>query len=269
MLSPLDQIGRMWQNRNTTRHLMKCVVTASLIAVGVSIMSSTASFSCSAVEMLSEFDQPSNPTTGFTRQQLQNGKIDVVQDPARASNMVARMVADGKKRGRVGKADLIKAFSQTGAGHTVEMQARFFAPTGTALNSIILMDLECADCGLDTNPGIRLYLRDRRVRVDRSKIGIKEPFVQNANFKLSNNQWHHIVWRVELGKNSKGRSRVTIDDQLVMDASGTTLLTQEIVDKHADIRVREAVDRFQVGLTANSNKNTQSILMDSIRFCIR
>ena len=85
-------------------------------------------------------------------------------------------MAAGPKGKRVGKAGLIHRFAPIGVGSVIDMSARFYFPKGEKTDSIILMDLECAACGLDTNPGLRLYLRNGHLRVDRSKVGIKEPF---------------------------------------------------------------------------------------------
>lgn len=204
---------------------------------------------------------------GFAFVQLQRGEADQVQDPAGPGNRVAHLTAGPKKRGKVGKADYVHRFEPLQAGTVISMQARFFFPPDTPLNSIILMDLECASCGMDTNPGIRLYLRKGLLRVDRSKIGIRQPFLSTVPRLLQPGIWHHITWQVTLGKGTEGHSLVTLDGEVVSDARGTTILSQEIVSQHADIRVQEQVDRFQVGLTANSNKQAVGMFLDDVRFC--
>ncbi|MEZ5798358.1 MAG: hypothetical protein R3D63_13265 [Paracoccaceae bacterium] len=140
-------------------------------------------------------------------------------------------------------------------------------PEGTRLDSLILMDFECKSCGLDTNPGIRLYLRDGSLRVDRAKVGIKDPFLPRLPTKMKAGLWESITWQVVLGKENAGSSKVWLNDELVIDAVGTTLLTQEVVSKLANITVKEQVDRFQVGLTANSQNKAVTVYLDDVTFC--
>ncbi|KIC16248.1 heparin lyase I family protein [Leisingera sp. ANG-Vp] len=205
---------------------------------------------------------------GFAFVQLQRGEAAQVQDPLQPGNQVAHLVAGPKKRGKVGKADYVHRFDPLPAGTVISMQARMYFPPETPLNSVILMDLECASCGLDTNPGIRLYLRKGLLRVDRSKIGIQQPFLSTVPRLLQPGTWHEITWQVTLGKGAEGHSLVMLDGEVVSDARGTTMLTQEIVRQYAEITVQEQVDRFQVGLTANSNKQPAALFLDDVRFCL-
>ncbi|MFY0311272.1 hypothetical protein ACFMBG_15380 [Leisingera sp. D0M16] len=204
---------------------------------------------------------------GFSHVQLQRGTAVLAEDPLQPGNRVARLTAGPKKSGKVGKADYVHRFQPLPAGTVILMQARIYFPPGTPLNSVILMDLECASCGLDTNPGVRLYLRRGLLRVDRSKIGIKEPFLPSAPQRVTAGVWHQLSWQVTLGSGENGRSVITLDGEVVSDARGTTLLTQEIVSRHMDVAVREQADRFQVGLTANSNPQAAEMLLDDVRFC--
>ncbi|MEW2912757.1 hypothetical protein [Leisingera sp. JC11] len=204
---------------------------------------------------------------GFAHVQLQRGTAVLAEDPMLPGNQVARLTAGPKQKGKVGKADYVHRFAPLKAGSVILMQARFYFPPGTPLNSLILMDLECASCGLDTNPGVRLYLRRGMLRVDRSKIGIKQAFLPTAPRMVAAGVWHELSWQVTLGAGEHGRSVVMLDGEQVVDARGTTLLTQEIVSQHMDITVQEQADRFQVGLTANSNPETVEMLLDDVRFC--
>lgn len=206
---------------------------------------------------------------GFAAVQEQNGTVRVTGDPVTAGNGAVLMDAGAKSRGRVGKAGLIHRFSPVGAGQVIEMEGRFLFPRGAATDSVILMDLECASCNLDTNPGIRLYLRDGRLRVDRSKIGIEEPFYPSVDIRVKPDRWQTIRWTVRLGGGEAGRSQVALDGRMISNRRGTTLLSQEIVSQIANIEIREQVDRFQIGLTANSNSRPSRLLLDDVRFCIR
>lgn len=220
---------------------------------------------CSGDGLLSDFSA-GNAASGFSATQEQDGSVGLRMDPTQPGNQVARMSAGPKGR-QVGKAGLIHRFAPVGIGRTVDMSARFFVPEGEMTNSIILMDLECASCGLDTNPGVRLYLRDGRLRVDRSKIGIKEPFYPSVDHQVRPNQWHRIRWTVTLGDGPEGQSIVYLDGREVGRDRGATVLTQRVVSQIANIRVKEQVDRFQIGLTANSNRRRTELLVDDVRFC--
>lgn len=238
------------------------------LSLAIAILASGAdALECSAGRFDASFD--TGPVdSAFAATQKQNGTVETAQDPAIPGNRAALLTAGAKTRGRVGKADLIHRFAPVGAGSIIKMEGRFFFPEGAAIDSVILMDLECASCGVDTNPGIRLYLRDGRLRVDRSKIGIKEPFYPAVATQVKTGQWQTIGWTVDLGIGEAGRSHVTLDGETISDQRGTTLLSQQIVSKLADIRVNEQVDRFQVGLTANSNNRKSQLLMDDIVFCL-
>lgn len=222
---------------------------------------------CEPEAVISDFDRSARPVDGFDREQKQLGDIVLATDPLSGSNVTARMVAGPKFAGKVGKADLILGFDPLGAGHRVQMRGRFFFPAGSRLDSVILMDLECATCGLDTNPGIRLYLRRGYLRVDRSKIGYAETFNQNVPLKLRTDTWHDIIWQVDLGKGEAGGSTVLLDGAEVMNAVGTTIPTKEAARKVTNKPIRELVDRFQIGLTANSNSVAQTLYLDTVTFC--
>lgn len=247
---------------------MKChTVLLSLIASLVSTAAMAEGISCSERGMLSNFET-GKAAAGFAAEQMQGGVSERVSDPAASNNSAVRLTAGGKGR-RVGKAALIHRFPPVGKGAVVEMGARMFFPAGAALDSVILMDLECASCGLDTNPGIRLYLRDARLRVDRSKIGLSDPFYPEVDVQLEHGRWHALRWQVTIGEDEAGYSEVYLDGRRISAARGTTVLTQTIVSSLADIKVREQVDRFQVGLTANSNRRQTEMLLDDVWFCQR
>lgn len=240
------------------------LVAETTIGPGSSTMAQTAP--CDNEVTLSSFETP-DVTDGFAAIQSQRGSVTVRSDPHDPANTVAVMTAGPKSSGRVGKADLIHRFDPVPRGGRVRMAARVMVPEGAPLNSVILMDLECASCGLEGNPGIRLYLRDGRLRVDRSKIGLQDAFLPSVGTRLEPGRWHDLVWDVVLGDDAEGRSVVTLDRARVMDAHGTTVLLQRVVSQFEDTRVTEAVDRFQVGVTANSNPVPATAFMDDIRFC--
>lgn len=238
-----------------------------LLGGGIAV-ESAARTNCSGASFFADFET-SHAQGSFSGVQLQSGTIEVAPDPLRDGNSVVRMQAGPRVDGRVGKAHLIHRFAQATHGDGIEMGARFLIPEGSATNSVILMDLECADCGLSTNPGIRLYLRDGRPRVDRSKIGIGEPFYPDRDLRIGTGVWLEVVWRVVLGEGEAGRSAVYLDGKRSGVAHGTTILTQAAARQLGDIEVTEGVDRFQIGLTANSNDAETELILDDVWFCLR
>ncbi|MEB2311734.1 MAG: hypothetical protein OZ921_05545 [Sorangiineae bacterium] len=218
---------------------------------------------------VSDFESGGDVAAGFTNTQVQRGSVEVDADPVEPTNHVARMTAGEKVGDQVGKADLIVAYPAIGAGHRVVASGRFFFPADSSLDSLILMDIECASCGLDTNPGIRLYLRDGALRVDRSKIGLTDAFLPTSPTLVTTGTWHSLVWQVTLGIGDAGRSDVYLDGVQVMSATGTTLISQAIIDQVAPgITVKERADRLQIGLTANSNPTSQTLFLDDVAMCV-
>ena len=222
---------------------------------------------CPTDQILSDFSA-GDAEQGFAGAVKQRGTVSKSQDPHDAANSVAEFSASGKSGGRVGKAHLIYRFEPASLGSRIVMQGRFLFPKDSFIDSVILMDLECASCGLDTNPGVRLYLREGRLRVDRSKIGIKQSFLPVTPTAVTFEEWHRILWVVVLGDDTAGSSQVYLDDALVINAKGTTVLLQQVVDTIAPgLRVLSQVDRFQIGLTANSNLRGSSLMLDDVAFC--
>lgn len=220
------------------------------------------------VHIIDTFDQGVQIGTHWAKPQLQDGTIApgiVGTNPGRA---VAVMKAGPKANGRVGKADLIHRFEPAGAGAMVEIAASILIPAGYPRNSVTLIDLECAKCGPEGNPGNRLYLRDGRLRVDRKKVGFKHAFTSEIDHMVREETWHRIVWRTWLGKDDAGRLQVTLDDQLVLDATGTNLPTAEHTPGANGRAVLEAVDRIQLGITANSNDQAAMLLVDDVEMRI-
>lgn len=217
--------------------------------------------------MLSDFNSPDALAAFWIVEQ--RGHVGLSTDPAKPSNRAASFTASGKIGDEVGKAHLVHRFEPVGLGARVTMDARVYVPPGGATDSVILMDLECASCGIDTNPGVRLYLRDGRLRVDRSKIGYADPFLPMAHPKIKPGAWRKIGWVVTLGDDASGSSQVYLDGWKVMDAKGVTVLLQEVVDRlAAGITVRSQMDRFQIGITANSNVTGTALMVDDVAFAV-
>ncbi len=160
----------------------------------------------------------------------------------------------GPKTSTVGKAAIIVPFPPAGHG-TLQVSAEVYLPADSAANSLILMDAECKDCGLPGNPGLRLYLRRGALRVDRKKIGERHAWVAEDPLRLVPGEWSTVTWELVLGGEAEGHSRVTLNGETVLENAGRTLPEGDAM----------AVDRVQVGLTANSNPDIQRLRMRNIR----
>lgn len=185
---------------------------------------------------------------GWVRQE-QNGAVDTIAAPGRAGR-VLRARAEAK-RATVTKAALIARTAPIAVGRRVRVRFDLQVPAGYPLNSLQLVDLECATCGEGGNPGIRLYLRRGRLRIDRSKIGIARAWMDDAAPTLSPGRWHHVDMEVGIGP--QGSARVRLDGRTVLTGEGATLLPGA-----------DHIDRVQIGITANSNPVSARLLIDRV-----
>ena len=149
----------------------------------------------------------------------------------------------GPRGSVVPKAALIARPGRMADGDTLDISFRMRVPEGVPLNSIHLLDIECAECGVPGNPGIRLYLRDGRLRIDRSKIGVEHAWTNGSAPQLANGRWHHVRVRVHLASDDAGGAQVWLDDAPVLEGRGRTLLAG----------TGRFADRIQFGITATSN----------------
>lgn len=194
------------------------------------------------------------PGAAWAIRQEVRGTLRVAPAPARAGS--ALLAEAGPKRGsEVGKADVVARLRFMPAGATVTVAFDIRLPAGTPANSLQLVDVECASCGERGNPGVRLYLRRGRLRVDRSKIGIRDAWVRDDAPLLRHDRWHHVTWRLRLDPSDDGATRVLLDGQEVLAARGATLAPLP----------RLGADRVQIGITANSNPVPARAWFDNVR----
>ncbi|APX89015.1 hypothetical protein BV394_04130 [Brevirhabdus pacifica] len=181
--------------------------------------------------------------------QRQAGEVRRVPDPLGGGREVHRFAAGPKGRAgkdRVGKAALIVPFATLRPGDHLAVRAEVMIPEGAPRNSVHLMDIECKHCGQRGNPGLRLYLRDGRLRIDRKKIGGRHAWAYDRTPRLAPGRWVEIVWSLRLGlEGDPTLSIVTLDGRTVLRNRGRNL-----PDLPPD---RAGVDRLQIGVTANSN----------------
>lgn len=208
-----------------------------------------------ATEVLSDRFDGSGNSIRWKRQE-QRGTITPVEAVAGRSDVV-RAIAGRKQGNQVGKAALIAPFEKMTPGTVIVASAWFYIPSSTPRNSIILMDLECKKCGMRGNPGLRLYLRDGRPRVDRKKIGEKHAWVSDRAPVVPSDRWFQLTWTLRLGMDAEtGMSVVTVDGREALRNTGRTL---------PPLGDRSGVDRLQVGLTANSNATSTELYFDDVQ----
>ena len=184
-----------------------------------------------------------------------DGRLDVVAvDGGKA--LRARTAARGS---RVPKAALIARPATVGAGGTIRVSFDLMVPQGAPLNSLHLVDIECATCGEGHNPGIRLYLRGGRLRIDRSKIGERHAWTNEAAPQLRHGRWQRIDAAFVVGRDGVGGATVRLDGAVALSARGRTAA------QGAD-GVR--ADRVQIGITASSNPGPAVAYFDNVTVAI-
>jgi hypothetical protein len=182
------------------------------------------------------------------------GKLDLVAAGPKGNVLRART---GPRRDRVPKAALVARPAKAGPGAHVSVGFDLLIPEGAPLNSVHLVDIECATCGEEGNPGIRLYLRNGRLRIDRAKIGVRHAWTDGAAPMLVAGRWHRIALDVLLG-DADGSARVRLDGETVLRGEGATIL-------EAKRGFDAGADRVQIGITASSNSVPAEAYFDGIR----
>lgn len=157
----------------------------------------------------------------------------------------------GPKQGdRVAKADVVARIAPVPRGGTIRVAFDLRIPAGFPRDSLQIVDLECATCGEGGNPGIRLYLRRGRLRIDRSKLGIAHAWADDDAPVLAADRWYRVRWDLTASDRDTGSARVTLDGRPVLTATGVTARTH--------------IDRVQIGITANSNPFPARVLIDNV-----
>jgi hypothetical protein len=188
-----------------------------------------------------------------TSQQV-DGRLAVVNGRLRAETQ-----ARGK---RVPKAALIARPAKLVPGATARISFSVMVPQGAPLNSIHLADIECASCGEDGNPGIRLYLRHGRLRIDRSKIGVRDAWTNDFAAQLRHGRWHRVELDVTAGFGTAGAVSARLDGTTVLEARGDTII-------RPSGGAPAGADRIQIGLTASSNSVPAIAWFDDVAVTIR
>jgi hypothetical protein len=185
-----------------------------------------------------------------------DGRLDVV--PGRGGKVL--QARTGPRGARVPKAALIARPAKLAPGAALRVAFDMMVPEGAPLNSVHLVDIECASCGEDHNPGIRLYLRQGRLRIDRAKIGERHAWANNDAPQLRHGRWHRVELAISIGFES-GSAEVRLDGETVLAARGATIGRPEG-------GASPGADRVQIGLTASSNAGPATAYFDNVRVTI-
>ncbi len=187
-------------------------------------------------------------------QQRVNGTVQA--EPVTGRRGLALHALVGPKRGgAVAKAALVARIAPAGPGSVIRVSFDMMVPPGRPGNSLQLVDLECADCGWPYNPGVRLYLRHGRLRIDRAKIDVARAWVNDAAPQMVHGRWHHVAYELRVSAGEDGWARAFLDGAEVVGGKGRTTMLQRM----------DWIDRVQVGLTANSNPEPAELWIDNVR----
>jgi hypothetical protein len=218
----------------------------------------SALYVAAALQLSERFEQPLcvSPCAGaqWSFAQRVDGGLDIVNLRGKGRVLRART---GPRLTQVPKAALVARPAKIAPGSRLEVALDVMIPSGTPLNSIHLIDVECATCGADGNPGIRVYLRDGRLRIDRAKIGEADAWTNENAPKLSAGAWHRIRAVVTPGRGRQGRAQVFLDGAVVLDATGSTI-------GQPGRGSSAGADRVQIGVTANSNPRAVTAYFDNV-----
>ncbi len=183
--------------------------------------------------------------------QLNSGDVGVAADGTGFLHQV-----DGAGAS-ITKSTLNASFTPINDGGTIVLEMDFMIPDGSPVHEIYLADFESANANTGTHPGVRVYLHEGMLRVDRGKIG--EDMWYGQNEPIQTGQWY--TQRIELvaGDDGAGSVRIFLDGELVLDAAGSTVLTQEVAQQYGWSLEGGELDRVQVGLTANNGSSEASL----------
>lgn len=187
---------------------------------------------------------------------------DVAVKIGSTGEQVLEFRADGKTN-RVGKAYVTKEFPAVTRGQIVEAQATYITLDQPTDGALYLMDFECRHCGHAKKAGIRVLLRNGRLSVNRSKLGMRQDFFSEAADRISAGEPFTLTVRLLLGAED-GETTVLVNGQAVVKASGINMPLQEIAKQFGVSLEQEQFDYVQFGITANSSSKKARLLVSNV-----
>ncbi len=205
---------------------------------------------------------------GWNGGQLVRGEISIRDGQAHSGDSALYMHSDNN----VGKAHLFKSGYWVDEGDQAQVVAHVFIPSGTSLKNLYILDWESKsvwspdNTAPNTQPGIRIGFHDDDggIVVERGKLGLalEKDFV-NPDFVMPRDEWVKIEWRLKVGLDDEGATQVLVNDQMVIDAHGTTYIDPDVAEEY-EILLNEdyAFDRVKLGITANSTAQDIDLYFD-------
>lgn len=171
--------------------------------------------------------------------------------------------------GEVGKACLVHPFpTPLLTGDRLEIALSLYLPD-LVQGRISLIDIECKNCGVPAQPGIRLFVDiDRRIYLERGKLGHQSSFWQYRQPFAPVDEWFDLRWATRFGVGDEGTCAVWIDDRLILEAAGANFPDQAIAERFDIDLAAEQYDRVQIGITANSQPRPTSIRLDDVSIAV-
>lgn len=147
---------------------------------------------------------------------------------------------------------------------TISVEFDIYIPAGSSTDQIYILDLENTSTQLsDKAPGLRVYLQDGLLTVNRAKIGFTDEWTAVHN-PITTEKWYTVRVDMVPGGEATGRIEISLDGQPVLEETGTNVLTQQTMSQYGLTLDTGEIDRIQVGLTANDSGVESSLATRNI-----
>lgn len=185
---------------------------------------------------------------------------EVVVKRLLSNRFFMRDTASEKIDGEVGKAYVSHYLDGNLVnGDSVTIESQYYIPVDFPVTSgsVYLSDIECSDCGIDTNPGIRLYIDSYGyLRINLDKLGGFGSI--NSYYPVPTYELFDLKWSVTLGDENTGHVDVYINDNKILDVDTVTM---PLLSNLPELLTtdNERLNYFQIGLTANSRSTSERV----------
>lgn len=170
---------------------------------------------------------------------------------------------DASSSGDITKSTVNMGFDPVENGDIITISMDFFIPDGSPTDQIFIADFESSTANTGTHPGVRIFLRDGYLRVDRAKIGEEDGWFADHD-PIQSGEWNSIEVVLVPGDDDTGQMMIFLNGQLVLQEAGATILTQEALGDTSFTLTGGEIDRVQVGLTANNGPSEAAIVTSNI-----
>ncbi len=162
------------------------------------------------------------------------------------------------------KSDIANNDLRFNEGETVEISAWFYINGTDNLDYIFLLDLE-ESVPIGAGPGLRFALEGSEgfLVVERNKF-TESTLRQESGSEIAfpRNQWVYLQIEINLQRKEKGTVKVWQDGVLIIDFSDVETMPK---DKLFYLQGTKGIyNSLQVGITANSDKNSAILYLDDV-----